>query len=500
MAGTAGTRRGRAFFFNTPTKGAANGQSAIKGYVQQPSFSEAGGVKSSAVSVAITTVTPNARIYYTTDGSDPTTSSSLYKNPIGISSSTPIRAIAVSDGMLSSDVATATYLYTQAHTVPVVCLSMAPGDFSTMYANDKTYITVERPGNIEYYDKDGKLGTAFPAAIRVSGWSTRSLNQKSLTFKLDDAFGMDTVNYPFFDGYGITNFAAITMRSAGQDREEAYVRDAFFARMAQWEEIDADAPNNRYAVLYINGKYWGLYDLREEIGKDMLASHHNVEPTTVNYMRRSVVQYGSNKTWDDIRAYGKSHDLNDPANYAQFSQWVDVNAWADYLVLRNYFRETDLFNQKYWNTNDGKIKLRPIYFDNDYSIGGSGALTTYLIGNYLTYAGFTTKNGTIVNMDVTASLWTSSQFKRLFVARWAYLSVHVFTPDRLTALLDSMQAEMEPEMQRQINKWGAPASMSTWKSEMSTLRSLLRERPTSAKSLLINNFSPSSSELQELYK
>ena len=259
-------------------------------------------------------------------------------------------------------------------------------------------------------------------------------------------------------------------------------------------------PNTRFVVLYVNGEYRGLYDLREDISSSMLASHHGLDPTTVNYMRRAVVVHGSNADWQNICAYGRSHDLNVPANYAQFCQWVDVNAWADYLVLRNYFRETDLFNQKYWNTNDGKVKLRPIYFDNDYSIGGEGALTTSLIGVYNSFSGFTTKNGTHVSMDVTASLWTSSQFKKLFATRWAYLSTHVFQPDKLVALLNTMQAEMEPEMQRQVSRWGQPSSMSSWKSEMNELKSLLQQRPTSAKQLLINNFSFSQAELQELYK
>ncbi len=495
-----GDASGTRVFFTSSTKGEQNSSHTVKGYAAKPTFSLSGGIQSGPIEVTIETTTPNASIYYTVDGSEPTASSKLYTQPVSISQSVPLRAVAVCDGLLSSDIMTTTYLYTDPHTVPVVCLTMSESDFSTMYANTKTYITIEREGNIEYYDLDGALGTSFPVAARVSGWSTRTLNQKSLTFKLDDAFGMDQVTYPFFEDYEITTFAALTMRSGGQDRYSCYLRDSFLARVALLDEVDADAPNNRFAVLYVNGKYWGLYDFREEVAKDMLASHHNVDPTTVDYMRRQVVQYGSNEKWQQICAYARSHNLSNPEYYAQFCEWVDVRAWADYLVLKNYFRETDMFNQKYWMTEDYAVKLRPIYFDNDYSLTSSGALSTYLISYYMSFDGFTSKNGSYVNMDVTAALWTSPEFRSLFLQRWVSLSKNVFDPDRMIGMLDSMVSEMEGEMNRQIAKWGAPSSMSLWRSELDEFRSLIRRRPDSAKELLRKNFSLSDSEITELYK
>ncbi len=495
-----GDASGARVFFTSSTRGEANSSHIVEGYAAKPTFSVAGGIQAGPIAVTIQTTTPNASIYYTIDGSEPTTSSKLYTQPVTINQSVPLRAIAVSDGLLKSDVMTATYLYTDPHTVPVVCLTMDPGDFSTMYANTKTYITIEREGNVEYYDLDGALGTQFPAAIRVSGWTTRTLNQKSLTFKLDDAFGMDVVTYPFFEDYDINTFAALTVRSGGQDRTSCYLRDSFLARIALWDEVDADAAQNRFAVLYINGKYWGLYDFREEIAKDMLASHHDVDPTSVDYIRRQWLQYGSNAKYEQIREYARTHNLNNPDYYDQFCEWVDVSAWADYLVLRNYFRETDMFNQKHWMTEDYAVKLRPIYFDNDYALGSSGALTTYLISYYMSFSGFTTKNGTPVNMDVPAALWTSSEFRNLFLQRWVYLSKNVFNPDRILPLLDSMIDEMDDEMSRQIAKWGAPSSLSTWRSELDEFRTLLKQRPSSAKELIRKTFNLSNSQLEELYQ
>lgn len=482
-----GDASGTRYFFTAASRGTANPAPAGTSYTAAPTFSAPGGVQTQAITVELRSATPNAAIYYTTDGSAPSTASARYTAPLSIDSTRTLRAIAVAPGLLKSEEHTATYLYGVSHSVPIVCLSMAPGDFSTMYANTLTYKNIERPGMVEYYETDGSLGVAFPASVRVSGWSTRSYNQKSLTFKLDASYGQSEVTYPFFAGYGIDTFAALTVRAGGQDRHSAYVRDAFLARVALSEGVNADAPNNRYVVMYVNGQYWGLYDLREEIGKDMLASHHGADPKTVNYVRRAQARYGSAAEWERVKAFARGRNLRDEATYAELCRWVDVEAWADYLVLRNYFRETDLFNQKQWNTNDYKVKWRPIYFDNDYSLG-EGSLNAGLIGTYMSFAGYTTKNGTHVSMDLTAGLWTSPQFRQLFLERAAYHVKHTFAPEKIVPVLDEMVAEIEPEMQKQIQRWGAPGSMQSWKNNVATFRSLLQKRPEAFKRILLSYF------------
>lgn len=103
-------------------KGSSNGLvtvSKVEFYVNEdgsstpsaatPTFSVAAGTYSETQSVALSTTTEGASIYYTTNGEDPTTSSTLYSTPISVSATTTIKAIAVKDGMSNSSVATATY-------------------------------------------------------------------------------------------------------------------------------------------------------------------------------------------------------------------------------------------------------------------------------------------------------------------------------------------------------------------------------------------------------
>ena len=77
--------------------------------VATPYFSPEGGVYTEVQNVTIACETAEATIYYTTDGSDPTASSTLYETAIPVATTTTIKAIAIKEGMSNSDIATATY-------------------------------------------------------------------------------------------------------------------------------------------------------------------------------------------------------------------------------------------------------------------------------------------------------------------------------------------------------------------------------------------------------
>ena len=89
-----------------------------RSYAAAPTFSVPGGVQEQAVTVQMHSATPDATIYYTTDGSAPTTASARYTAPLAIDSTRTLRAIAVAPGLLPSQEQTATYLYGVSHSVP----------------------------------------------------------------------------------------------------------------------------------------------------------------------------------------------------------------------------------------------------------------------------------------------------------------------------------------------------------------------------------------------
>ena len=139
-----------------------------------PSFSPAAGTYTSAQAVSISDATAGAAIYFTTNGSTPTTSSTLYTGPVTVSSSETIEAIAVASGYTNSAVATAAYIInTSLPTAATPTLSPGTGTYT---AAQTVTISDTTAGATIYYTTDGTPPTAssslYSGAITVSSTET----------------------------------------------------------------------------------------------------------------------------------------------------------------------------------------------------------------------------------------------------------------------------------------------------------------------------------------
>ena len=131
-----------------------------------PTFSPAAGAVVSGTPVTLACLTDGATIYYTTDGSTPTTSSSVYSSAITVSETQTIKAIAVKDEQ-SSDVAEAAY--TIALPVATPTFSPAAGTYSSAQS---VTISTETADATIYYSYDNENWTAYTSAITVDETKT----------------------------------------------------------------------------------------------------------------------------------------------------------------------------------------------------------------------------------------------------------------------------------------------------------------------------------------
>ncbi|HWR18822.1 MAG TPA: lamin tail domain-containing protein [Clostridia bacterium] len=487
---TSGTR----YFFTSPTKKTTNSAaSACTAYVMDPVFSDRTLYHDDAFTLTISSLTNDADIYYTLDGSIPTASSELYTGPLTISKSTPVRAIAVKEGLLNSKAVSTTYLFVKPHTIPVVCLSMNRSDFDAVYSVIDRWQKTERGGgSFEYYEADGKLGTALPCGLRVSGASTLLMRQKSLSVYFRGSYGVNSADYPFFSSGAVNSYSSLVLRNSGQDASDARIADSYCMRVVKG--LNIEAVYTRPVAVYINGQYWGLYDLNENQNEDYLASYYGVNPDKVDIIRRNETPLaGSRYDFKRVREYALNRNTSSDAAYAELCQWVDVNYFNDYLISQTYFTNGDMFNQKYWRSQDYAIKWRPIYFDLDLSFS---SVTRNLLTSYFTAEGIPSRDGTLTNMDIFVGLNKNAAWREQFCKRYVYVVINQFDPERLTAILDELSSEMEPEMQRHIDRWGSPSSLSRWKNELNDIRSFVQKRPEYALKNLRNTFGLSADTLQ----
>lgn len=139
--------------------------------VKAPTFSPAAGAVAANTNVTISTTTDGATIYYTTDGSDPTTTSSVYSAPITIDAAKTIKAFAVKDGYPDSDIASAAY------TIAVPCATPTFSPVAGEVEKGTTVtISTETDGASIYYTTDGATpttsSTLYSSAITINSAMT----------------------------------------------------------------------------------------------------------------------------------------------------------------------------------------------------------------------------------------------------------------------------------------------------------------------------------------
>ncbi len=490
-----GDDSGERVFFSTPTPGKANSSDILSAYTAKPVFSRPGGYASGTLEISITCETPGARIFYTLDGSKPTQSSTEYTQPLELNSTTVVKAIAFFDGLLESDMTVVTYLFEKEHAVPVVCLSGKQSDISAFYRVTDVWTTVEREAYVEYYENDGKLGIAFPAGLRISGQSTRSAGQKSINMNLRGGYGQSEITYPFFKDFEHVTFRSLSLRNSGQDRVAARIRDAYCSMAVR--DMNLDYAESRFVAVYINGEYWGLYDLKENQNDQYYAYRHNTDEDNITRIKRN--QYplsGTSAEIRAVRAFARSKNMNNEDVFAQFCEMVDADSAMDYIIAQTYFCNSDMFNQKYGGAQDYAFKWRFLFFDLDW---GMKHTDRNIISAYFRRSGVPSADGTLTNMDIQYALLSNPGWKEAFIERYAHHLNTTFKKEKLLALFDEMVAEMEPEMERHISRWRAPSSMSAWESHIKDVRHFLEVRTRNVKQHLKREFNLSNERMKELF-
>ena len=463
------------YYYETPTPGAAN-KNPKTGYVSSPVFSRTELYAETAFELTISCPDSSAVIYYTLDGSEPTEQSALYEGPILISQNTAVSAAAFEEGRLSSSVVTATYLFESRHSVPVMCMVGDKAGIDTVKKTtwEQRYNKPESKVTFTYYEQDGTRGCEFPAGIRAKGNSALKYSHKAFTIHLRGAYGQSDVTYSFFEDSSLVKFSALSLRGGGQDRGKARLRDSFFMRVA--DGLNLENVSTRVVVLYINGEYYGVFDLDESQNASYFAAHYGVDEDDVDIIRRNdEVLHGSGEDFADLRAFARNTDFSDDANFAALAERIDVDYFTDYLIFQSYIANSDMFNQKYWRA-EGSIKWRPILFDLDYGLA-KGALNKNVLSSYFNKQGVPSANKTLTNMDIYCALVQNAAWRDTFAKRYVELVYTAFSPERLHPLLEEMAEVYRAEMPRQYAQIHTPGSLYTLNQHINTLHDYIDKRP-----------------------
>lgn len=471
----------------TPSPNASN-NNVKKFYATTPLFDLPAGGYSSPITVTISSPDSNVSIRYTIDGSVPTGASPLYTTPIPISQTTVVRAIAFSSDpdIPSSFVETNTYFINVTHTIKII--SLAGQQVQQLLEGDAG---IEPTGSVEIFNPDFDQVSETFGDFNKHGNDSWAYDQRGIDYIVQDEYGYDyAVKSDLFD-HSITQrdkFQRLILKAAANDNypaqgDGAHIRDAFAQTLSQRAGLELDERTYTPCVVYLNGNYWGVYEIREKVDdNDFTEYYYNKDGNEIDYIKTwgaTWAEYGDMNDWNTLRDFILNNDMANTSNYQFVTERLNVLSLIDYIILDTYIVCQDWlnWNTSWWHSNDNQVKWRYTLWDLDATFN-----------HYINYTGIpdTSPDAEPCNVNdpgvsdpeshisVLNALFQNPDFEELYINRYADLNNTYFNCNYMLPLLDSLINNITPEMPQHINRWGG--SMTEWQNNVQTLRDFIQLR------------------------
>lgn len=454
-------------YYSQPTPGSPNETVAYPSltFSADPEFSHLGGLYASNLQLILSSQGQNSTIRYTLDGSIPDDNSPEYQNPIQINGNSVIRARTYETGKLPGKAVTRTFILHNDSGLPVFSVTTNPEFLWSEELGIYVYNDLERrkewerPVHLEFFDQPNNSGFNIESDIRLFGNTAYLLPQKSLS-----VFPKSTLDYALFSDKNISTYESFILRSSSDDWHSTMFRDAMIQNLIPGHFI-LDYQAYRPSIVYLNGQYFGIHNIREKFNKDYLASNHGVDPDNIDLLALSgytgayYVLEGDAQHYDAMMEFIGSNDMTLDENYEYVKTLMDVDDFIDWCIMQNYIKNHSWkHNIKVWRpkTEDGKWKW--LLFDTD--------------------RGYVTPDDTLIDVFYEYEtrfhqLMNNENFKSEFLQRYnCHINIS-FRAERVIGLIDEIKSSIESEMPNHIERWadsGGVQSMEYWEDRINVMK------------------------------
>jgi len=463
-------------YFEVPTPGVINDDKMAKGISPVPVFSVRGGFHTGLQTVKLSLASQDALLFYTLDGTDPTTGSMPYTDPIVLTKTSVLRVKSFEIGFLPGLTATQSYFIDEPMNLPVISLVTNPDNFFSdetgIYvvgtAGVAGYCTIvpqnvnqdwERPVNIELFEKDGTIGLNQLAGVKIFGGCSRVRYPiKSLAFFARKEYETTSFKYQLFPDKLSKEYDTFILRASGDDQPFTLFKDELTQRVVK-DVIDIDGQAYRPVVLYINGAYWGITNMKEKINEHYANDNFGVNADSVDVLTGNPentgdIIHGSADHYNAMMAYLKNNDITQAIHYNYICNQMDKDEYINYQITQIFFGEQDWpgNNIKFWRANEEpNNRWRWVLYDMDQTFSDPWSDI----------------------MDVSTKVdcqcvwpnppWSTLLFRRLlenksfkeeFIQRFFLYSESHFSRERIHGIIDQLQSAIAPEIPRHIQRWG----------------------------------------------
>ena len=465
-----------------------NSAEGSQGRTAAPEASAPGGIYHTGDTITVElSAESGARIYYTLDSSLPDETDALYTGPITVSATTVVRARAFKDGSLPSFVETQTYLYDADHEMRVVSLVADP--YEMFDETDGLYMagpnasptyphtganywrTDELQGHVEMFDENGSTMISQGCGVRLHGQYSRAEAQKA--FKIiarREYSGLNRFHARIFTRRDYEEYQSFLLRGSGQDGDRTRMRDSVLQSLA--ENTSVMYQETELCVVYINGEYWGHYNIRERINKYSICQFEGWEgqEDDIDLVKANDREMqGSNQTYADMLAYVKENGIPNDEVLARVGEVIDLQNYIEYHALEIFVGNGDTLNVKRYRNKNDDGRWRYCLFDLDWAFD----VDTNSIGRWLAPGGMGTNKYT--DNALFIALMKNATFRDRFLTYMGEMMATEWTTEKVIDKIHTRYDELMTEMPRHGNRWGM--SRSGFESQISELVDYARTRP-----------------------
>lgn len=502
--------------------------------------SHSSGFYTNSIKFDLQSTDKNLKIYYTLNGDTPNVKSKLYTKPITITEkpltplnysfipTTPlsgskylkyyiwkkpksvyqcnvIRYASFKNGIMQSDVNTKVFFVGEniknKYTFPIISIATdsinlfdyekgiyVPGKtfdkrkFETSWAAGN-YINKgkdwERKAHVTYFEKTGKLAFDTDVGIRTHGFGSAANPQKSFKLYFRKEYGISKIEYPIFNKSDAKKYKRLIFRNSGQDFLHTHFRDAMLQQII--EPLNLDLQAFQPSIVFINGEYWGIFNIREKYDKFYFKYKFGIDEEDINILNVcGSIEEGDDKDYIELIHFIENNDISIDENYDYVASKLDIDNFIDYNIAEIYFANYDwpCNNYRMWKDNNPESKWRFLIYDLDFSFDFPGQPSKSSTKS-MQHATNTLNEWPYCECSniIFRSLLRNNKFKQLFLDRFAYCLNEVFNTERVNFFITQFEQLYSPEIEEHIDRWNYPANAKAWKSAIDRLRQFAAERP-----------------------
>lgn len=419
-----------------------------------------------------------------------------------------------------------------------------------LYTNsDESGAEWERPVHFELYASDGTPAVSQNMGVRLSGNSTRSYQQKSMRFyaKAEYDENHKSVEYELFEGLTksysdevLSTFKRVLLRNSGNDNSSTMMRDSLMQDLAS--DLNLDTQASQPCVAFVNGEFWGIYNIRERYDDQYFSNHYDIPKADVavleiaNSSITPEVNEGDEKDLADYQEmwnFFNENSMTEEENYKKALEYIDIDNFIDYFIVNIYSGNTDwpANNNVFWRYKtesegydssavwymDGRYRW--VLKDMDFGFGLMGQVSDNTLehaaseeeskggfqrgrgkgegvpdagmsqrgeGGQGRTMGFTSASSTLI----FRKLLENEQFRDQFINRFCDLMNTNYETDYVLNKIEEYKSDRETAMPEQINRYSsAISSMEEWEENIDKMRSFIKERTTYVQGFLKERFS-----------